>query len=235
MRATAIFSPKLERNLLAYATVASAAGANVLLLSQVTVAKVVYTKTHKVVDYQNSYQLDVNHDGKDEFALFEATDCLEYCYVTLDISGIANGIGRRRLGSVAVARSGRYALALQRGAGIDSKVRFAKFGVMAVAAGSSSGFGEWANVKNRYLGLKLHIHGETHYGWARLTVTAKDYDIKALLTGYAYETVPNKAIIAGNRGSTTGQGPEAEPVSLGRLALGAAARKPQQSNRQSSH
>lgn len=52
---------------------------------------------------------------------------------------------------------------------------------------------------NRYLGLRFHdLAGKTHYGWARLTVRGtQNSRIVALLTGYAYETVPNKAIIAG--------------------------------------
>ncbi len=53
--------------------------------------------------------------------------------------------------------------------------------------------GPWLNVKNRYLGLKFIIKGKDHFGWARLTTTGRI----ALLTGYAYETIPNKPIIAG--------------------------------------
>jgi hypothetical protein len=58
--------------------------------------------------------------------------------------------------------------------------------------------GSWINVKNRYLGIKFKINGETHFGWARLSVQANRFpSITATLTGYAYETVPNKPIIAG--------------------------------------
>ena len=42
------------------------------------------------------------------------------------------------------------------------------------------------------------ISGEVHYGWARLNETcAKNGENFALLTGYAYETVPNQGIITG--------------------------------------
>ena len=64
--------------------------------------------------------------------------------------------------------------------------------------------GPWANdgngVKNRYLGLKFAIKGKTHYGWARLNVSMTgplQVNITATLTGYAYETIPNKPIITG--------------------------------------
>jgi len=60
---------------------------------------------------------------------------------------------------------------------------------------------QWANggkgLKDRYLGLKFYIRGEVHFGWARVTVTTTGKTFTATLTGYAYETIPNKSIIAG--------------------------------------
>jgi len=83
--------------------------------------------------------------------------------------------------------------------------------------------GAWDNVANRYLGLKFKINGKFHYGWARLSVKfLKDqFDISTILTGYAYETVPNKPIIAGQT-----KGPDisaAQSARLGHLAAGASA------------
>jgi len=82
--------------------------------------------------------------------------------------------------------------------------------------------GSWADVKNRYLGLRFIIKGETHFGWARLNVACNLGSKKiGLLTGYAYETVPNKPIIAGRT-----KGPDVitdQPASLGQLARGASA------------
>ena len=82
-----------------------------------------------------------------------------------------------------------------------------------------------SNVSNRYLGLKFTINGKTHYGWARLNVSFQINQgrgtLKATLTGYAYETIPNKAIVAGRT-----KGPDVvtlEPASLGHLARGASA------------
>ena len=65
--------------------------------------------------------------------------------------------------------------------------------------------GAWAGkgegVEDRYLGLKFVTDGEVHYGWARLSVTLgherQDNDVSGTLTGYAYETIPDKPIIAG--------------------------------------
>jgi hypothetical protein len=95
-------------------------------------------------------------------------------------------------------------------------------------------YGPWMNggkgVKNRYLGIKFQINGQFHFGWARITVTPTKTGFYTTLTGYAYETIPNKPIIAG---ATKGPDEDdqlapaslkthtGEPTSLGLLALGA--------------
>jgi hypothetical protein len=53
-------------------------------------------------------------------------------------------------------------------------------------------YGPWVNVKDRYLGLKFQIKGNTHYGWARLNVKVSKTTITATLTGYAYEDHPEQ-------------------------------------------
>jgi hypothetical protein len=85
-------------------------------------------------------------------------------------------------------------------------------------------------VKNRYIGAKFSIKGKVHFGWVRLSVNFPDETVKAVMTGYAYETIPNKAIIAGvTKGADDENQPAdvslktnaAEPATLGMLALGA--------------
>jgi hypothetical protein len=91
-------------------------------------------------------------------------------------------------------------------------------------------------VNSRYLGVKFEIKGQTHFGWARLNVQIQlPLTITATLTGYAYETIANKAITAGQ---TKGPGnlepdasieepdasltaPSSKPATLGALAAGA--------------
>ena len=120
-----------------------------------------------------------------------------------------------------------YAAALPKGVKVGPRDRFFIGGLMAEHyCSSSSGKsscatrGPWANggkgVKNRYLGVKFTFGGQTRYGWARLTVYMPGID--AWLTGYAYETVPNKPIITGKT-----KGPDVVTVhsgTLGSLARG---------------
>ncbi len=123
--------------------------------------------------------------------------------------------------------------ALPRSAGvrIGPKGAFVGYGTMAFqdsVSGVSFYDGPWKDAHNRYLGLKFSVNGETHYGWARLTVTAK-HGITATLTGYAYETVPNKTIMAGETSNPVADvvGPEkiftlpSRLATLGLIARGA--------------
>jgi hypothetical protein len=61
-----------------------------------------------------------------------------------------------------------------------------------------------------------------HYGWARLTVSTVGDVVKTTLTGYAYESTPNTAILAGDRGpsASTAETKQVGPT-LALLSLGA--------------
>ena len=48
-----------------------------------------------------------------------------------------------------------------------------------------------------YLGLMFQINGETHYGWALLSVENTKKGLLVKLSGYAYETTPGTPINAG--------------------------------------
>jgi len=89
-------------------------------------------------------------------------------------------------------------------------------------------YGRWLHVKLAYLGVKFLIKGKTHFGWARVKVDTQQKPFAATLTGYAYETIPGKPIIAGATKGPDDAEPTAalsshtpEPATLGALALGA--------------
>jgi hypothetical protein len=91
-------------------------------------------------------------------------------------------------------------------------------------------YGPWMNggkgVKDRYLGIRFTINGRIYFGWARMTVKPGgnilgNPTFTAILTGYAYETIPGKAIVAGKT-----KDPDVtalHPATLGHLAAGASA------------
>ena len=216
-RSTARLSDSVHGQLNMYALAAGAAGVGVLALVQPAEGRIVYTSAHQVINKSGvAYNLDLNHDGKADFILWASSWCFsDFCMSQLIARPVRGSKGVEGPSGGSVWGS---AYALNRGSRIGPSRPFSA-GVM-VAEWSGYFHGHWVNVKNRYLGLKFQIKGKTHYGWARLSVQAKS-QISATLTGYAYETIANKPIIAGKT-----NGPDVitvQPASLGHLAAGASA------------
>jgi hypothetical protein len=228
-------SDSLSRQLNTYAQVACAAGVSVLALAGASEAEVIYTETNQATRTGAPLYLDLNHDGVNDFILrtnfYVGTSGTD---VGLSAWGDRNGenvVAGRRFSS-----GGGYffsaAYALPAGARIGPKENFSvDFPFLAEehftrVGNQYSNLGAWAGqgkgVKDRYLGLKFVISGEVHYGWARLSVTLghqRQFDnVSGTLTGYAYETIPDKPIIAGEI-----TGPDVitvQDLTLGGLALG---------------
>jgi hypothetical protein len=212
-RKTFKISDSFNRRLNTYAQVASAAGVSVLALAAASEAKVVYTETNQVTNSSFPLYIDLNHDGIKDFLLrtsfYVGSSGL---VVGLNAAGYRNAdnlVAGRRL-----SRSGYFfsaASALPAGARIGPKGNFSvplPFLAEELFDGvgsQNSDLGPWAGkgkgVTDRYLGLKFVVDGEVHYGWARLSVTLGHHrqfdDVSGTLTGYAYETIPDKPIIAG--------------------------------------
>jgi hypothetical protein len=214
-------SDSIRQRLNIYALVASVTGVGVLALAQPAEAKIVYSPVWITLGLHGAYQLDLNHDNTTDFALYSTVCSNSVSCITVLFLEAPPGAGNRLIGYVTGSGTA-VASALRPGSRIGQGEHFRRrFGVLLEARSNSGFFGQWGNVKNRYLGLKFKIKGKTHYGWARLSVNfAKDV-ITTALTGYAYETVPNKPIIAGKT-----KGPDVitvQPASLGHLAAGASA------------
>jgi len=214
----------LSRRLNTYALAASAAGVGLLALAQPADGKIVYTRAHHLIGSGESYMLDLNRDGKADFRLAHRVVNTDSGHASSLYASAASFADKNEVQGTRGSHS-FLASALEGGARIPEG-HFSYKGVMAYACTaifcSKYNRGNWINVRNRYLGLKFRIRGKTHYGWARLTVqTQYPATIVAILTGYAYETIPNKPIIAGK---THGKDViTIKPASLGHLARGAAA------------
>ncbi|HSZ03356.1 MAG TPA: hypothetical protein VK788_27930 [Terriglobales bacterium] len=239
-RATAELSDSLHHRLNSYALAASAAGVGVLAVAQPADAKIVYTPAHVVVS--EAVPLDLNHDGIVDFTILNTFATggdfqgLEVCQIASETSlkGYFRCYGSTNMVRAKRVRNNHFlaaASALPRGAEIQTRNRFAKavrvemgyfyYGCCGTKRWDGPWFNDGKGVKNRYLGLKFKIKGKFHFGWARLTVETTQANFTAILTGYAYETIPGKPIIAGKT-----KGPDdttVAPTSLGHLAAGASA------------
>lgn len=206
-----------------------------LALAGVSEAEVVYTETHQVARTGAPLYIDLNHDGINDFLVrtnfYAGSSGTDLGLWAQGEHHADNLVAGRRLST-----SGGYfssaAYALRAGARIGPKLNFdVTYPFMAEehferVGNQYSDLGPWAGkgngVEDRYLGLKFVVDGEVHYGWARFSVTLgheKQFDdVSGTLTGYAYETVPDKPIIAGQITGTDVI--TVFPASLGGLALG---------------
>jgi hypothetical protein len=236
-RTAAPLTPKLDRNLFSYAAAATAAGVGVLALSQASHAEIVYTPTNKTITADASrVYIDLNNDGINDFQFndtyFTSIFARRGAFPTGNTSRVAGylGVYGSQTPNRPVANGKGYALALPAGMKVGSPQQFKsglEEGLMAgcnIVGGGGTFFGPWeTGEKNRYLGLKFSIDGETHYGWARLSVQTKRCVFTGLLTGYAYETHADTPIVTGQTSGTDSSANDAAetPPSLGSLALGA--------------
>ncbi len=218
-REIAKINPKLDRNLAAYMVAAAGAAGVSIAAAQSAEAKIVYTPKQITIAPRTALPLDLNNDGVNDFVISNwQYDQVSHLSVIHQAS--ANGVISKyqKLGPAAD---------LAFGVQIGPNRFFEGVGSMATE-GSRSGTvffsgGPWKDAHERYLGLKFSLNGETHYGWARMTVTAKG-GIVATLTGYAYETIPNKPISAGKTSglsdASAGNPAEMPALSHGSATLG---------------
>jgi hypothetical protein len=230
-RQAAHLSELLHRQLNSYALAASAAGVGVLALAKSAEAKVVYTPAKVRLQGKDVYLIDLTHNGNANFILNGSR------YSSIDRSASSRAVfpgTNYPNGAAQMWGAYPFASALKAGTKIGPDGAFAANAnfmgavVDVVSQKSVVFFGKWVNggkgVKDRYLGLKFTIHNQDHFGWARLTTkidAGKNPLMTTTLTGYAYETVANKPIVAGK---THGKDViTVQPASLGDLARGAAA------------
>jgi hypothetical protein len=221
-----------QRQLTSYALAAAAAGVSVLALTAPSEGKIVYRQAHRVIGDNASFNLDLTGGGTVDLT-FENK---HYSLCTTD--GICNSsqyLEVKMAGANQVVYNVYGAVAMKPGMQIGPKNAW-RGGIQRMASmlggfGTSGVGGSWVNVKNRYLGVKFKIKGQTHFGWARLNVQIQvPQTITTTLTGYAYETIANKAITAGQTKGLDNTGieepnasltaPSPQHGTLGRLALG---------------
>lgn len=232
--------PQLSESLLhqlnLYALAASATALASLSLAQPSEAKIVYTPAHIRIAVNHGFtELDLNHDGINDFQFVNVTGT--HGNSTLGVAP-AQDLNRIWAGSCSAAfRTSRCAVPLPKGRFVGPHSPFQKGGsslLMAGYQGAShtfgSYFGRWP-LTDDYLGLRFAIKGKTHFGWARVRVEARSKGFVAIITGYAYETEPNKPIVTGKtKGSNQASADQTDPLvgapgrnaTLGMLAKGSA-------------
>jgi hypothetical protein len=216
---------------------------SLLALAQPAQARIVYTPADVNIPINGGLvQLDLNHDGINDFAFSNVyrsytrkSSHLHNSYLNVTPEQTGNKVLRF------VTRRTVFGAALPKGYHIGLGKPFQPGNNKLPMVEGLDNFtykgtyGPWINKQSAYLGLEFLIEGKLHFGWARLTVSFKSGDCKgicATLTGYAYETVPARSIVAGRTNGGAGEDQAAAepnpasdsassvPASLGLLAQG---------------
>jgi hypothetical protein len=214
-----------DKRFVAYALAAM----GVVTCARPAAANIVFTKANKTI-FSGSIPIDLNHDGVMDFTLVNRS--VPYSSSTyLEKLGVRGGAGAAVIGRQQGNTLSAFDAPLSWSIGPNSPKGFVSVGHQSARMLSAGGrccvnpVGPWKNVTNKYLGFRFNVNGEAHYGWARLSVSAIGGTIKTTLTGYAYETQPSTAILAGDRGPNAEQAsdfdaPAAGGPTLGSLSLG---------------
>jgi hypothetical protein len=201
-----------SKRLIAYATMAAAGAASCSSLAD---AKVVYTPIDRPI--HSNYFLDLNNDGINDFQI------TSYDYSDEGEVQVFPARGNRIVPTAFATCGPRsYSMAaaplpagvvIGQGKPFQARANFMAFSLYG-------GNGPWFHKIDRYLGFAFNIDGKEYFGWARLSVGRFIFNNTATISGYAYETIPGKPIVAGDQGNATKA--SGGPGTLGSLALGSA-------------
>lgn len=217
-RKASLLEEVLEHRLALYALAVGAA----LAVAPGSEGKVVFTHADLTVGRpSHPHYIDLDNDGvADVYLQTSVQGCTGSPVCVKGLHAYPLGASNGFVDS----SSRRNPAALARGANIGPANSFTRYTTLAAANFGTLGFGtsyygNFLDTNNRFLGIRFLINGEIHYGWVGFRV-ARFY--RAVVSGWAYETEPNKTIIAGNRGKDEDSADlkATQPTALELLALG---------------
>lgn len=147
-----------------------------------------------------SYNLDLNNDAIVDFTLQTSHNHCQTTFVMSDRKSVS-----------VVSQSGNLAAAnmLYANSSIGSNLSFSTNSVTLrsivsgypglgcpAVLGSS---GSWTDSTDHYLGLQFSVGANTYYGWVRLNVIVYNFvsAVSCTVKDYAYNSIPNQPILAG--------------------------------------
>ena len=222
------FSTNVERLVQSYVLATTAAGCGVLAFSSIADAKVIYTPSNiPITENGGLIPLDLNNDGTVDFQFSNfsySTHGNGNFWLKIMPGQASNEIWSfQSKGHLCAA-----ALPVRRYVGPKGKFKVdLASGLFLANAGhntqSGTYFGPWSKIETAYLGLKFVIQGQIHYGWARIKFPAPGDWLSPTLSGYAYESIPNKPLKTGQKKGLAADMVSVVPQSgtLGALARGA--------------
>jgi hypothetical protein len=164
-----------------------------LLVNQEVNAQIQYHDFDPDIVISNErFMLDLNMDAVDDFQLVD-TNIVSY---NMWIGGIYGMSSNSMQGDITSGFN--YPFKLQFGDPIDATQSWVNnWGSMTiVTSGTSPYSSHWINgVNDGYMGLRIHVGGQTYYGWARMDLPATGDSI--ILKDMAYNTISFEGLGAG--------------------------------------
>ncbi|MBA3649613.1 MAG: T9SS type A sorting domain-containing protein [Chitinophagales bacterium] len=171
--------------------------------------QIVYTNVEPDAVVQKNggnYALDLDGDSNTDFLIQIYDTISSKNHIVRQVYAIpypGNSIAASTNGTSYV-----YPLAFNAGDVIDAKKDWSTFSsqYMATFVGTNPGgdllatYGNWYNVKDKYLGLRVTAGNGLLYGWARLDVTANKDSVYFIVKDYAYQSIADSGIVAGDMG-----------------------------------
>ncbi|MCA6363390.1 MAG: T9SS type A sorting domain-containing protein [Bacteroidetes bacterium] len=155
-----------------------------------------------VIDSAAVYALDVNNDATPEFAMYALTNTDSagtYGYSILEAyQPVTNAVlGNLFQGVYPFPTALNAGDSIRPGATdwIDASVNGGFQYLAVVLPQPGPMYGNWPGISDKYLGVRFAAGSQTHYGWARISVSADGGTIT--LKEYAYNTTPGAGITAG--------------------------------------
>lgn len=160
------------------------------------------------------YALDLNNDGITDFNITDSTAVISgNCPSGTPVTGTNIYIRITPLGDNEVGNDTTYPAALVLNSKIDSNSFKWKNNANQILANKSyvcrrpprgmSGWywaalytGRWNGAVNKYIPLRLHLDSQKYYGWVRIDVASGAVSFK--IKDYAYDTIRNQTILAGD-------------------------------------
>ncbi len=161
-------------------------------------AQIVYTNITDYTATQNgdTYQLDLNNDGTNDYDIK-----LTHIKSTGGTADFVMGVAASANLMASNSTGGLSCLTLNANIGAGNLWNAGSNGLPLGFGNGSIAFGPWVSAVDRYAGFKFVKNSKNYYGWARMDMNnlASSFTIK----DYAYEMTADKAIKAGDKGSST--------------------------------
>jgi len=187
--------PNVSAKLKAY----SAMAASVLAAGSMD-ADVIYTDIEPDIVFDSHadiYSIDINSDGQNDFAFFMGTNTYPGVFMGVIPYGYAGSI------NAWTGSSGAYNYPIVNLAGsiISSDKSWQPYNGYFMTMASVSylfvgPYGNWFDIADGYLGLRINVGEDQHYAWARLDASADGFTFT--LKDMAYNDIVDEGICAGD-------------------------------------